>query len=94
MKKRTKIASLFLAMLMAFSLMAVTAAAYDAGHEHDCAMCSEEGIEPRKPAALCRGCGQDMDEIARGTDIYGNGYITFQCKNPYCENPGLLVLPW
>ena len=45
MKKRTKIASLFLAMLMAFSLMAVTASAYDAGHEHDCAVYSEEGME-------------------------------------------------
>ena len=47
MKKRTKIASLFLAMLMAFSLMAGTASAYDAGHEHDCAVCSEEGIGPK-----------------------------------------------
>ena len=47
MKKRTKIASLFLAMLMAFSLMAVTAAAYDGGHEHVCTLCGEEGIGPR-----------------------------------------------
>ena len=36
MKKAKKLASLFLAMLMAFSLMAVTASAYDAGHEHGC----------------------------------------------------------
>ena len=35
MKKSNRLASLFLAMLMAFSLMAVTASAYDAGHEHD-----------------------------------------------------------
>ncbi len=56
MKKRTKIASLFLAMLLAFSLMAVTAAAYDGGHEHDCAVCSEEGIESRGPVRECPKC--------------------------------------
>ena len=56
MKKRTKIASLFLAMLMAFSLMAVTASAYDAGHEHDCMVCGEEGIQPRIPAKICYSC--------------------------------------
>ena len=53
MKKAKKLASLFLAMLMAFSLMAVTASAYDAGHEHDCMVCGEEGIQPRRPAAWC-----------------------------------------
>ena len=49
MKKRTKIASLFLAMLMAFSCMAMTASAYG------------EEIEPRGPVGPqgppCRSCG-------------------------------------
>ena len=66
MKKRTKIASLFLAMLMAFSLMAVTASAYDAGHEHDCAVCSEdEGIMPLGPVKPCLKCGEWVDIIVR-----------------------------
>ncbi len=47
MKRSKKLLSLVMAMLMAFSLMAVTAAAYDAGHEHDCAVCSEEGKQTR-----------------------------------------------
>ncbi len=66
MKKRTKIASLFLAMLMAFSLMAVTASAYDAGHEHDCAVCSEEGIQPRIPAKICYSCQVEMTYVREG----------------------------
>ena len=61
MKKSRKLLALVLAMIMAFSLMAVTASAYDAGHEHDCAVCSEEGIEPKgstgpvttKQCAIC-----------------------------------------
>ena len=60
MRRSKKLLSLVMAMLMAFSLMAVTAAAYDAGHEHDCAVYSEEGIQPRRPAAWCHSCGQAM----------------------------------
>lgn len=51
MKKTKKLAALVLAMLMAFSLMAVTASAYDEGeHVYDCTVCcEEEGIMPLGP---------------------------------------------
>ena len=62
MKKTKKLAALVLAMVMAFSLMAVTASAYGA-EEHDCAVCTEETIQPRKPAALCPKCAMPMTEI-------------------------------
>ena len=81
MKKRTKIASLFLAMLMAFSLMAVTASAYDAGHEHDCAVCSEEGIQPRIPAKICYSCQVEMTYVHEG-DKY-----KFVCPKCGVETP-------
>ena len=89
MKKAKKLASLFLAMLMAFSLMAVTASAYDAGHEHDCMVCGEEGIQPRRPAAWCHSCSQAMidDGIVW---IEGNRYVAFHCGS--CK--ATLTLPW
>ncbi len=77
MEKRTKIASLFLAMLMAFSLMAVTAAAYDAGHEHDCAVCYEKEIQPRLPARLCPKCWQEMSSDSR--TVNGKLEMKFWC---------------
>ena len=49
MKRSKKLLALVLVMIMAFSLMAVTAAAYDAGHEHDCAVC-ERGGDPAQKA--------------------------------------------
>ena len=84
MKKAKKLAALFLAMLMAFSLMAVTAAAYDAGHEHDCAVCSEEGIQPRIPAMWCQSCSQEMG-LDKMVSI-GNGtyQLYFECSG--CGN--------
>ena len=89
MKKRTKIASLFLAMLMAFSLMAVTASAYDAGHEHDCMVCGEEGIQPRRPAAWCHSCGQAMiDDGIVWVDE--KRCVAFHCAT--CPNTA--VIPW
>ncbi len=54
MKKAKKLAALVLAMVMAFSLMAVTAAAYGA-EEHD-ETCCEESIQPRKPGGWCPKC--------------------------------------
>ncbi len=66
MKRSKKLLSLVMAMLLAFSLMAVTAAAYDAGHEHDCAVCSEEGIQPRIPAKTCYSCQVEMTYVREG----------------------------
>ena len=77
MKKTMKLAALILALMMAFSLMAVTAAAYGA-EEHD-ETCCEESIQPRKPAApVCPYCGTvttDMGFVWEG----GTRYIKFQC---------------
>ena len=56
MKKTKKLAALILALMMAFSLMAVTAAAYGADeHIHD-GTCCEETIQPRKPGGWCPKC--------------------------------------
>ena len=56
MKKTKKLLALVLALVMAFSLMAVTAAAYGAEeHDHDGA-CSVETIQPRKPGYYCPKC--------------------------------------
>lgn len=64
MKLTKKLAALVLALMMVFSLMAVTAAAADAEeHEHECAVCCEdEGIMPKGPVGPqgppCVICGE------------------------------------
>ena len=75
MKKTKRLAALFLAMMMAFSIMAVTAAAYgEEGHVHTGA-CSEETIQPRIPAApYCWKCDQEMVHAGGGKEYY-----TFKC---------------
>ena len=82
MKKTKKLAALVLAMLMAFSLMAVTAAAYGAEHEHD-GTCCEETIQPRRPAAQCLYCALGMDEYDTSMED-GIRYIIFKCYNDDC----------
>ena len=89
MKKMKKLAALGLAMVMAFSLMAVTAAAYGAEHEHDCAVDSEETIQPRIPAAQCPKCGTGMT-----SHVYQIGteyYVEFFCPRSDCDGylPGV-----
>ena len=84
MKKVKKLASLFLAMLMAFSLMAVTASAYDAGHEHGCTVCSEdEGIMPLGPVGPqgppCVKCGGPTVWDVVGEDAVGNPLYGYRC---------------
>lgn len=89
MKKTKKLAALVLAMVMAFSLMAVTAAAYVA-EEHDCAVCSEETIQPRIPAMQCTICNVQM-----GTKIHtkdGQRMIDFLCPNNSDHN--VYDIPW
>lgn len=55
MKKTRRLLALVLAMMMALGCMAIPAMA---AHEddHDCAVCSEEGIEPRVLAITCPDC--------------------------------------
>ena len=78
MKRSKKLLSLVMGMLLAFSLMAVTAAAYDAGHEHDCAMCCEEGIEPYIFVKQCPECGGSAVEETRNNAL-GQRMSRFVC---------------
>ena len=63
MKCTKKLLALLLACVMAFSLMAVTAAAYDAEeHGHECAVCCEDevamplgNVKQGPPCAMCGG---------------------------------------
>ena len=89
MRKMKTLAALCLAMLMAFSLMAVTASAYDAaGHEHD-ETCAEATVQPRRPAAWCHSCGQAMiDDGIVWVD--GRRCVAFHCAT--CPNTA--VIPW
>ena len=88
MKTTKRFASLFLAMLMAFSLMAVTASACDAGHAHD-ETCAEATVQPRRPAAWCHSCGQAMiDDGIVWVDE--KRCVAFHCAT--CPNTA--VIPW
>lgn len=94
MKHTKKLAALFLALVMALSVMAVTAAAYGAEeHEHTGA-CSTETIQPRKPAESCPNCGRGMTEVGSGRDTTGKRYIDFQCKNDDCTYHDIMRLYW
>ena len=75
MKKAKKLAALFLAMIMALSVMAMTAAAYGPDEHVHSEACCEETIMPRIPAApYCPKCGNEMVH-ASGTE----DYYTFRC---------------
>lgn len=87
MKKAKKLVALVLAMVMAFSIMATTAAACGVEeHEHTGA-CSAEAIQPRKPAARCSGCGQAMSEGTTSTDG-GGRYTIYTCQTAECDYRG------
>ena len=87
MKRTKRIASLFLAMLMAFSLMAVTASAYgEVNHAHT-STCSEETIMPRLAVGPCPKCGKEAtyQDKGLGTDEYGHpSYVRYY----HCPNCG------
>ena len=91
MKRSKKLLAVVLAMVMAFSLMAVTAAAYDAGHEHDCAVCSEEGIQPRRPTKICGKCQVEMTYIEIGSSGHREYY--FECPKCHTTMGTLPVRP-
>lgn len=91
MKKMKKLAALVLAMAMAFSLMAVTAAAAGTEHEHDCAVCSEETIQPRIPAMQCPKCREGMFVTRVYKDQYNQRVVDFEC--PY-DGTTVLGIPW
>ena len=94
MKKAKKLAALILALVMAFSLMAVTAAAYGADeHVHD-GTCCEETIQPRKPGAPeCPYCGVIMRDIGTHTGDDGR-YTEFECRNYSCKSGYTMKIYW
>lgn len=91
MKRTKKLAALVLAMVMAFSLMAVTAAAAGTEeHVHDCVVCSEETIQPRIPMGWCNICN-----VATTTWVHylnGKRVVDFICPNNDLHN--ICNIPW
>ena len=80
MKNMKKLAALFMAMVMAFSLMAVTAAAYGTEeHAHD-ETCCENAVIARKPGAPeCPDCNIIMRETGGGY-VDGQPVRYFECS--------------
>ena len=56
MKKSRKLLALVMAMMMAFSLMAMASAAYEEEHVHD-ETCCEATVQPRNQVIWCPRCG-------------------------------------
>ena len=81
MKKTKKLLALVLALVMAFSLMAVTAAAYGAEeHNHDGA-CSVETIQPRKPGGFCPNCLGPASYYVSGRTEGDRPIYVYDCPN-------------
>ena len=74
MKCTKRFAALVLAMMMAFSIMAVTAAAYDGADAHVHEACCEDEIEPRIKTIKCILCGGSVYEH---TKKIGNEWKTW-----------------
>lgn len=81
MKRTKKLLALVLTLAMAFSMMAVTAAAYDGQHAHDGACC-EEMVQPRKPAApVCPYCNTVTTQTKTEVDPDGVHTIFYYTCN-------------
>lgn len=87
MKRARKWLALLLAMVMVFSLLAVTAAARDLDDGHVHTEACEEGIMPHGPVdpvgPPCPICGSTTKRVQIGEDIFGPiyGYV---CTYAYC----------
>lgn len=82
MKTTKRFASLLLAMLMAFSLMAVTASACDSEDSHvHTEACEDEGIMPLYPmkGPPCPNCGYEMYDVWT-EDLFGNPILALVCS--------------
>ena len=88
MKHSKKLLALVLALVMAFSLMAVTAAA--AGTEEHEHVCSTETVQPRLRGFMCSYCGSGMT-MTRHTWDGKVHHGTFVCYNDNCYNRGKSV---
>ncbi len=82
MKKTKKLASLFLAMVMAFSCMAMTASAYE-----------ESVVQPRIPATYCSYCGKEMTTMATTRNPDGSYTTAYKCYNSGCGK-GTASITW
>ena len=80
MKTKKRLAALFLAMMMVFSVMAMTASAYgEEGHVHD-ETCCEDTVIARKPGApVCYKCNLVMVETGT-TTMNGQTVMTYLCQ--------------
>ncbi len=82
MKKTNRLASLFLALLLAFSLMAVTASACDSKDSHvHTEACEDEGIMPLYPmkGPPCPYCGYEMYDVWT-EDAFKNPILARVCS--------------
>lgn len=79
MKKSRKLLALVLAMMMAFSLMSMTAAAYEEEHVHD-ETCCEATVQPRTQVIWCPRCGGSC-RVWTTTDKFGNIVYHYDCVN-------------
>ena len=61
MKKTKKLLALVLAMVMAFAMLAIPAAAQEVEEHDHAAVCATEGAIARKPAMDCYICHIPMD---------------------------------
>lgn len=78
MKTKKRLAALFLAMMMVFSVMAMTASAYgEEGHVHDETCCDDARSVPEVP--LCPYCNQPMYFYKNTYDKYGIMRPLYKC---------------
>ena len=84
MKKSRKLLALVMAMMMAFSLMAMASAAYEEEHVHD-ETCCEATVQPRNQVIPCPQCGGScrvwvtVTDNLRHFDCVNCGYWTRPC---------------
>ena len=90
MKTTKKLAVLFLALILALSIMAVPAMAHEEDHVHTAA-CSETAIQPRMPGMVCPYCSVGMD-VYQTEPVSGSSALRtrFICNNPDCPRSGYI----
>lgn len=75
MNVKKRITALFLAMMMALSIMAMPAAAL------------EDEIQPRLPRPTCPYCGEFMTNTG-AEEVEGDRFFVYVCYNNDCSHRG------